>query len=1142
MRYAFSVAILTGLGLSCHVRHAGADAISSAERKRTVGNWAGTLKNGAAQAVSTSVKATDRHLEDTDYWSIYLQESMDSMTLTPSEVPSESPSETPSATPSAPPSAAPSPAPSSTPSAPPSAAPSPAPSSIPSATPSAPPSAIPSSTPSAPPSAAPSAPPSAAPSAAPSPAPSAAPTGLCEIDLTLTCEAQDGFDTNCQLLRGEEDLTCSCPECVRELILIYTADPCDPVSETCMDTPGPSGTAFLVITASDDEDVIFFSGDVAEGDEVVVGDDNACLPDSVKATVRPSSDSEGAIQMVTLDTSCDGRGLFLLQGYGALDFIGYTCEEDDVHNCFIDVLYNITSCNVGEVDLILAELEFTLNNVTTDLIPSIPEDELLLTKDMCIAVFQNSVVERCSDDVEFCATSEVEAETIVAGGPRCEDEDELKFNLEVGSLQPSPAPSAAPSATPSAPPSAIPSSTPSAPPSAAPSAPPSATPSAPPSATPSTTPSAAPSAPPSATPSAIPSAAPSSVPSGTPSAAPSSAPSPAPSAAPSETPSMSPSESPSESPSSAPSPAPSAAPSTAPSPAPSETCVLEIDLDCVPSDPRLGTDCESIPIFTQICEDRPFEMSFRYNGGDCSQSFNIQPRSLFTCQDFNGGPPTEQNATTYIQAFELNGGEMYFEGFVNVGNLFTLTTEEEGDTVSANMNISMWDPRGSTNPAEIVQGANLLQTVKYHSSCSRNLFLKDRFGSAQLVEFISPDQGLVTCFVTANLALDILIPIQTDGDSVRLKSLEIATNSFGIFNRTDEVNGMVVMGGDVVMVSPLNVSLDLTNRQRYTFFTVVIGETLNGDSECFGQDFFEFTAGNPLPPIFPTMAPSSSPTMSPFPTPDPEDTPCGLMADVTCAVIEGPTSQACQELSEPLIKQCRGPDVTLTNLRFRYTAGTCGNTGDCVDFDLDMSRTTVVVQVSDNDGDYFDAVVNELDFFDVTNPSGFSRRNIAVFIFEYDPTQENNIGSIIQRQSIDTECEDPGVGVDAELILGNEYGGVTLAEFENDQDGVQSNFAEVQITYTVSNPSVFEAFLNSAVVSSFFSGVGQQLITRPRFFTRNQVSDVLVESEILDLALVASNPTNFYIFGINIRGTSDTVAASTCLNFGQFTFSVAAAP
>jgi hypothetical protein len=275
----------------------------------------------------------------------------------------------------------------------------------------------------------------------------------------------------------------------------------------------------------------------------------------------------------------------------------------------------------------------------------------------------------------------------------------------------------------------------------------------------------------------------------------------------------------------------------------SKSCILDIDIiDCKPKSDLLGDRCDSIPICTQVCQQRPFEMSFRYNGGDCSQSNNSQP-VLFECNDFNGGPPSEEGVVAYIQAFELEGGELYFRGLVPVGEAFRIEIWQVlfEERTSANMNITIYDPKGETDRELIVRPENIMQTIKYHSSCSRTLSLNDKFGSAQLVEFVNEYQGRVTCFIKAILALDIQPPILTNGDGVRLTSLKMLTNIFGVIDKTENVNGIVI--NDVANETiPIEITLDLTVYQNYTFFTTIVGETVTGGDECSGDNFFELVA------------------------------------------------------------------------------------------------------------------------------------------------------------------------------------------------------------------------------------------------------------------------------------------------------------
>jgi hypothetical protein len=62
------------------------------------------------------------------------------------------------------------------------------------------------------------------------------------------------------------------------------------------------------------------------------------------------------------------------------------------------------------------------------------------------------------------------------------------------------------------------------------------------------------------------------------------------------------------------------------------------------------------------------------------------------------------------------------------------------DELAADMNVTFYDPKGAIYSAEIVQVQNQMQTEFINLSCSQPLFLKDRFGAAQVVQWIK-DSG-----------------------------------------------------------------------------------------------------------------------------------------------------------------------------------------------------------------------------------------------------------------------------------------------------------------------------------------------------------------------------------------------------------------
>jgi hypothetical protein len=431
--------------------------------------------------------------------------------------------------------------------------------------------------------------------------------------------------------------------------------------------------------------------------------------------------------------------------------------------------------------------------------------------------------------------------------------------------------------------------------------------------------------------------------------------------------------------------------------------------------------------------------------------------------------------------------------------------------------------------------ANLLQAVKYHSSCSRNLFLKDRFGNNQLVEWTSDSVGLVTCFINATLGITLANPITAEGFDIRLVELNTLTNFDPFtFNKTDEVNGVELRRGESFSPSPITVILDLTVRQVYNFFTTVVGETLEGSVECNGDDFFEFIAGNPLPPTFPTVAPSVAPTFTPFPTPDPETTGCGLDGIITCGVIDGPTTN-CNQLSAPRVTSClTGANVPLTELRFQYTAQNCDilSTVECRDRkDGPAGLSEVYIEASDRDGDYVSGIFEFEDFITLQNPSGFTRGEVDIRISTVDRDKNDNRGDRIQDVVINTQC------ADGSLELGRDFGALRLTAFDNDQDGLQTLFATYKIIYTIENDSVFDANIVSAVVNSQISGPSTELIPgNPIPIKRFESIEILEETQTINLMDATAIPA--FVFGMRVQGFADTEQMRTCGDFPVMFFSV----
>ena len=279
------------------------------------------------------------------------------------------------------------------------------------------------------------------------------------VDVTLTCVTEVG-EKDCSELEGEDQLQCTCEECVHEVRFRYTASTCDEGFESCVDQPGPDATSTLIAFKSDDLNDILFTDTVSVGDDVVVSRaDGSCLPDSIGIQVVSSSAGETVVtQSSVIDSSCDGAGLSLKESYGALDFTGYSCKnETDAHNCFTDVTYNIAGCHAGPEDLTLdvTGFNFTMNKNSTNLIEGVEnEDSLQLNEGECYSETVTVEVDLCSDG-EYCAESELSAQA-TSGGAVCDSEAEDKFSIVVPTPPPTPSPSDPPTAAPTLPPTPSP--------------------------------------------------------------------------------------------------------------------------------------------------------------------------------------------------------------------------------------------------------------------------------------------------------------------------------------------------------------------------------------------------------------------------------------------------------------------------------------------------------------------------------------------------------------------------------------------------------------------------------------------------------------------------------------------------------------
>lgn len=540
--------------------------------------------------------------------------------------------------------------------------------------------------------------------------------------------------------------------------------------------------------------------------------------------------------------------------------------------------------------------------------------------------------------------------------------------------------------------------------------------------------------------------------------------------------------------------------------------MVSVKVACVPSDGS-AADCDSIPVPTTLCEDTPFAMIFKYNGGDCEQSFNLQPSSLFSCQDFNGGPPTEEGEQSFVTVTDTKGmGITYFSDFVGVGGDFFV--EDDGNNVADDMQVAIYSSADTSQET-------MLQAIVYHSSCSENLFLKDRFGSVQLTVFVNEKQGAVTCDFSVTYVFSVE-NVAEESDLI-LQTLESDTN-IGLLNLTNEVNGVVVAPGNSATFERA-VILDLTVRQRYTLDTTVMGLSRQSIG-CSNDDFLSFEAGSPLPPSIPTSAPTSSPTTTPVPTPDPEDTSCDLLPLIECSVADGPPVQ-CNELQAPTQLTCLG-NRSPYELAFVYNGGSCPGTNNASAFRCNdrnggpSSRTEVWLLIQSNGETIFNQAVNQ-DNFIAARGSFDQVTDLTIFSIV-----NNEPGVVLQTMRLRTGCQE-----DDDLTLLTTFGALQLIGFANGPSGSQSILATVQIRYQVATLTGIHAVIQRAEANGAFAGQRVLRSTPSDPVGLRDILDLGIESKTINLAM-----TNTSTFQLIVNATSMPNPALACSATADLSFTV----
>jgi hypothetical protein len=640
-------------------------------------------------------------------------------------------------------------------------------------------------------------PPIPPPTPAPVPPETASPTKepqvACEILVDIVCQTQDGVE--CADI-VPPPLICSTGEGIEYVTFLYQPSECpgknfqgdEAFCEDMAPLEPQASVEVLCKNFASGDDLAVEPPTVQPGSTFTVSAPMGPMLDKIDCIIQ--NEDGVKIQQVVIDAS-GTVNLQLKDQFGS--FILVSCAPDgEAQSCLETLCYKIQLDNIGTVLMEVTVADFTLNGET--------ESFLDLFPDTSIDVGQSENVE-VKKEVDICSgntyTVEIDVEASPPNGPFCKDTDIYEFTPPLpDTLAPVPPVTPAPS-TP-APTPELPTPLPTPPPQ---------TPPTPPPVTPGSPPPVLPPVPPPVTPAP---------------------------AVPESPPPVSPPVPP-------PMPPPVSPPVSPPIPPPEQECTIALESDCTVTNTANGQSqqCEGAVPNLEPCTSRPTAITMLFNGGDCSQSDNIQPDKFF-CTDL-GPISTELGTPYYIVVTDAKGnGITYFSDIVNVGDFYNLgdgTERFEADQI-----IQIYTPDQST----------MLQDVQYHSSCSQNLELKNRFGANQLVEFLNDEQGLVSCFETFSFSLNIAVPISVSGEAITLTKLTADTNFAGLIDLTDQVAGQTVEPGGSV-VATLEGEVDFSTAQTYTLDFDVEGTNASGDL-CVGQETVSFEAGGipPRPPSAPT--------------------------------------------------------------------------------------------------------------------------------------------------------------------------------------------------------------------------------------------------------------------------------------------------
>ena len=396
-------------------------------------------------------------------------------TVQPTRQPTKAPTPAPAKAPTMPPTPPPAPAPTKPPTKPPTKAPTRPPTKPPTKMPTKPPTKPPTMPPIPPPSPAPTKPPTRAPTKPPTRAPTKPPTRAptkpptraptkpptrpptfpptfsptapkqCKVNVGITCTTSSGAP--CNTLTYPQG-TCAKGSSVNDLMLQFSGGTCassknaQGLMASCVDFSSFTAGQPVMVHCYD------MTGMMLSVDHTTVPPDgvftvtspSGSLPEAVNCTL--SSTSGSIIQENVIDTS--GQVTLNLQNkFGALTVVA--CDQ---LTCVQTLTYDYSVSNVGTTQMNVTKLERIFNGVPTDLLPYLPNPDLLPGQSTSLQdTFTINVCQAGS------YTTQVNVEAQPRGGKPCLNNATYTFTITPPPPTPAPTmPPLAPTMPPTAPP------------------------------------------------------------------------------------------------------------------------------------------------------------------------------------------------------------------------------------------------------------------------------------------------------------------------------------------------------------------------------------------------------------------------------------------------------------------------------------------------------------------------------------------------------------------------------------------------------------------------------------------------------------------------------------------------------------------